>query len=91
MNKDNIIDSVLLTLGTAFSLSNIESLLGIVILIVQIMWLSFKLIYSLKNNVKHDKPIEELDDEFNDVIKKITELKNEVDNKEQNGDDTNKQ
>lgn len=75
MNNNNTVDSILLALGTAFSLTNIESVLGIIILIIQIIWITFKLIYSLKEKLKSNKPIDDLDVDVNEIINKANDIK----------------
>lgn len=90
MNNNNTVDSILLALGTAFSLSNIESVLGIIILVIQVMWISFKLIYSIKDKLKSNKPIDDLDIDVNEIINKANDIKDIIAKHSEDKDDTSK-
>lgn len=90
MNNNNTVDSILLTLGTAFSLSNIESVLGIIILVIQVIWIGFKLIYSVKDKLKSNKPIDDLDIDVNEIINKASDIKDIIAKHSEDKDDTSK-
>lgn len=77
----NTIDYALLALGTTWSLDNIESMLGIIVLAIQILWLLAKFIVKLiqvaktstienvtKNLDELDKDVDEIIDSINKVI-----------------------
>ena len=49
---NNIVDSVLIALGVTFGLNEIESLLGIIILSVQILWIFVKVGIKICHNIK---------------------------------------
>lgn len=90
MNNNNTVDSILLAIGTAFSLSNIESLLGIIILVIQVIWIVFKLIYSVKDKLKSNKPIDDLDIDVNEIINKANDIKDIIAKHSEDKDDTSK-
>ena len=75
------IDYTLIALGTTWSLDNIESILGIIVLAIQILWLLAKFIIKLvqvaktsnienvtENMDKLDKDVNEIIDSINKVI-----------------------
>lgn len=75
MNKtSNIVDYSLIILGTSYSLQNIESLLGIIILSIQIIWLLFKFVVKLINVLKNKQSLDTLDNDVKDLIHKIEEI-----------------
>lgn len=80
----NVVDVSLIAACTAWSIDNIESMLGIILLIIQICWILVKLIINLVKYVKSGKNIDELD-------KYIDEVENNVNNafskKELSGED----
>lgn len=76
MNKNinNVIDNVLLVFGFTFALNDIESILGITLLIIQITWLFSKFflkVYTKIKNKDYDsigKDIEDLENGLKDKI-----------------------
>lgn len=77
----NTIDYALLALGATWGLDNIESMLGIIVLTIQILWLLAKFIVKLiqvaktstienvtENLDKLDKDVDEIIDSINKVI-----------------------
>ena len=77
-NTERIVDSCLLAVGSFYSLANIREILGIVILIVQLIWITFKLIAKIGNSIKENKPIEFDDKDVEDFTKYIDDLANEM-------------
>lgn len=78
MKTTSIVDGCLLSLGTIYSFANIEQILGILILVVQLVWLSFKVgckIYSTIKNKKSlsskDKDVEEIKELYEDLKEKL--------------------
>ena len=76
MNKNltNVIDNVLLVFGFTYALSDIENILGIIILCIQIIWLFSKFfikIYTKIKNKDYDsigKDVEDLENGLKDKI-----------------------
>ena len=76
MNKNlsNVIDNVLLVFGFTYALSDIESILGIIILCIQIIWLFSKFflkVYAKIKNKDYDsigKDVEDLENGLKDTI-----------------------
>lgn len=77
-NTERIIDSCLLAVGSFYSLTNIREVLGIVILIVQLLWLLFKLIAKIVNSLKENKSLEFDDKDVEEFTKHIDNLTNEM-------------
>lgn len=82
-DTEKIIDTCLLTVGTASGLSNIENILGIIILIVQILWLSVKITFKIINAIKGKKDLTTLDDDVSSVVSQIEELKDNLNLKDE--------
>lgn len=56
MSKFNtVVDTCLLTIGTTWSIANLEQMLGIIILFLNILWLSIKLISIIVKAIKNKK------------------------------------
>ena len=76
-NVNNIIDYSLITLGVTFSAQNIESIIGILLMCIQVVWLFVKMILKVKNHIKN-KQFDKIDDTIEEAIKDIEEVtKNE--------------
>jgi len=76
MNKNisNVVDNVLLVFGFTFALNDIESILGITLLIIQLLWLFSKFFIKLYDKIKKkdftgiDKDIKDLEKDTTDLI-----------------------
>lgn len=79
MNKNisNVVDNVLLVFGFTFALNDIESILGITLLIIQLLWLFSKFLIKLYDKIKKkdftgiDKDIKDLEKDTTDLIESI--------------------
>lgn len=80
MGKYNTaIDGLFMVVGTAWSLANIQTILGIVVLALQIIWLVTKIVVKVVKKVKAGEDISVLDDEVDDVISIIDKYANKGD------------
>ena len=75
-DKTNLIDGGLILSGLGISLSNLQNILSIIILIVDICWIIFKIIRKIYPKLKeylkdHDLSKDEIDDLKNDIIEEI--------------------
>ena len=68
MNKFDAVDNALLSVGTAYSLTIIESVLGVALLVVQLGWIGFKIFLKIREGVLAKKPVEEIKTDVKDVI-----------------------
>lgn len=76
-NVNNIIDYSLITLGATYSAQNIESIIGILLMCIQVVWLCVKMILKVKNHIKN-KQFDKIDDTIKETIEDIEEVtKNE--------------
>ena len=76
-DRTNIVDSLLLVSGVTYSALNIETVLGIIILVLQILWFSLKFYIKLKEILKDGEiDEEELTEIGEDVSDFIGEVKN---------------
>ena len=73
-NKESIIDTVLLTIGSTYSLANIEHILGIIILVIQLAWIMCKLVVKIINTIKSKQPLETCDKDVGSVIDTIVDF-----------------
>ena len=76
-NIHNTIDNILIALGATWSLANIQTLLGIIVLVFQIVWLTFKLIVKIINKIKTKGNLDELDKEVDKITDKINSIGDE--------------
>lgn len=67
-----------MAVGTAYSLENIETILGIIILCIQIIWLVSKLFYKLYLLRKNKATIEDVGNEVNNTVKQLQNIKNDI-------------
>ena len=88
-NISRVVDGALIALGLTYSLQNIQSILGIIILVIQIIWLLTKFITKVVSYIKAKRNIEELDPDFQNVVDKITDIKDNLP-KEDNDDESKK-
>ena len=88
-NISRVVDGALIALGLTYSLQNIQSILGIIILAIQIIWLLTKFITKVISYIKEKRNIEELDPDLQDVVDKITDIKDNLP-KEDNNDESKK-
>lgn len=75
MNKvvSNSIDCGLVTISTAWSIENIDNILGIILLIIQILWISSRCVISIYNRVK-SKKFTEIPKDLEETIEDIESL-----------------
>lgn len=76
-NIHNTIDNILIALGATWSLANIQTLLGIIVLVFQILWLTFKLIVKIINKIKTKGNLDDLDTEVDKITDKINSIGDE--------------
>ena len=84
MGKSNIIDTVLISIATMYSLANIKEFLGITILIIQFIWIIAKIIDKLYRTVKARKSLDEVDkdiENLTDFLEKMIGDENDTTNK----------
>ena len=89
-NAFKAVDGALIALGLTYSLQNIESMLGIIILIIQVIWLLTKFITKVVSYIKEKRNIDHLDTEVQDIVDKITDIKDNLP-KEEKDDNSEEQ
>ena len=90
MNGSKFVDNVLIAIGLAFAISDIESILGITILIVQLVWILAKAILRIYHAIK-EKNGKEVTDSIKDLSEDLTDLKKTLPNDtKKEGDDDGK-
>lgn len=81
-NVENVVDVAMLTVGSTYSLANIEHILGVIILIIQLTWILTKLIVKIVNTAKSNGSLDALDKNVDDVIEKLEDIKENIDSDE---------
>lgn len=90
-NVKNVVDYSLIAVGSVISFANIETILGIVLLIIQISWLLTKLIYKIVITINKKGNLDELDKEVTDITEVIETIIEENQDGDENGNiDTKK-
>lgn len=67
MGNTNYIDTVLIAIGTIYSIANIKEVLGIIILLIQFIWIIVKLIDKIYRTVKSKKSLDEVDKDIENL------------------------
>ena len=76
MNKNviNTIDNVLIIMGVSIGLQEIESIIGIVLLCVQLLWILSKIIIKIYNNIKNNE-YDQIPEDIKETIEELKDLK----------------
>lgn len=69
------IDYLLLVVGSAYSLANIEEVLGIIILVIQLSWIVAKLVFKIIEAIKQKKIPHDIGDDVKDTIDAIEDIR----------------
>lgn len=87
LNETRVVDSCLLMVGTAYSLANIENILGVFILIIQATWITVKLIVKIVNAIKNKRLPKDIDNDVGSVINIVEDIKEAISEKDKNNED----
>lgn len=87
MDKEtaNGIDICLIAFGTLFGISDVRSILGIVILVVQIIWVTLKVIFAIRDHIK-SKDAEGIVEDARQYADDLTKIYNDSGKKEDDSD-----
>lgn len=80
----NVADVIVLTTSTLFSLTDIENVLSIAILIVNVIYVVVKSALSIIQKIK-DKKYQDVVEEINNLKKELVEQKNYINGGDDNG------
>lgn len=83
-NTEKVIDVCMLSVGGIYSLANIEHILGIIILVIQLVWIFSKLVAKIINTIKRKENLDTLDADVGSVIGSLSDIKDSLSKK---GDD----
>ena len=87
MNGSKIVDNILIVCGLTVALADIQSVLGIIILIVQIIWIIAKAVNRIYHAIK-EKNEKEAMNSIKDLSEDLTDLKKTLPNEtKKEGDD----
>ena len=90
MNKSvDFIDYTLIVLGTSISIANLQELLGVILLVIQIIWLLIKLIVKIATTIKNKGNLNDLDDDVSELANTIGNVVTKINNKDSKGDKEN--
>lgn len=89
-NVKNVVDYSLIAVGSVISFANIETILGIILLVIQISWLLTKLIYKIVITIKQKGNLDDLDKEVTDITEVIETIIQEKDGDEDGNINTKK-
>lgn len=87
----DLIDGALIATGFVYSLENIEHTLGILILVIQIIWLIAKLVYKFITIIKEKRDPSELDNDVDSTVGTLEDLKDKLEEMKDNADKSDKQ
>ena len=73
-NTNDVVDGFLLAIGSAYSLANLEQTLGVVILIIQLIWLITKLAFKIYISIK----TKELSTIINDDVFEVVDIIDDI-------------
>lgn len=90
-NTIHAIDICMLTVGTAYSLENIETVLGIIILVIQFIWLITKLVVKIVKSIKNKNLDEITDDDINTITGFIEDVKENISDEQEDNNGDGKQ
>ena len=76
----DIVDCTLLSVGTLYSLENIEHILGVIILVIQLAWLCTKLGVAIYKKIKSGGNLSELDGDVGQITGTLGDIIDAVDN-----------
>lgn len=88
-NAKDIVDYNLIAMGTGVSIANIESVLGIIMLSIQGLWLGIKLVIKIIDYIKNRKNLSELDDKVEDLVDFVGDIAKPKHEEVKDGDKTN--
>ena len=77
------IDTCLLTVGSIYSLANLEEVLGIIILVIQLSWIITKFVLKILKTKNQKTEVEYIDQEVDTFVDNLKEIKEIM----TNGDD----
>lgn len=84
MKGSNIVDTVLIAFGLTYAISDIESILGITILIVQLVWILAKAIVRIYHAIK-EKNCKEVTDSIKDLSEDLTDIQDKLKKEDEDG------
>ena len=70
-----IVEPLLLTTGVAYGLNNIQTILGVVIMVLQLGWLLAKLVIKIIDTIKSRGKLDDIKPDLDEVIDKLDEIK----------------
>ena len=89
MNGSKIVDNILIVCGLTIALADVQSILGITILVVQLLWILAKAIIRIYHAIK-EKNEKEVTDSLKDLSDDLTGLKNTLPEQSKEGEDDDK-
>lgn len=86
-DSTDVFEYLSIVIGSAYGIVNIKNILGIIILVIQLVWLLVKFITKIVEHIKNKKPLENLDGNVTEIIDKTQEVIDALDKGDINGRD----
>ena len=67
LNTNDIVDGCLIVCGFTISIQDIQSILSIIILSLDVIWIIFKFVYKLIKHVKNGGDPSDMNDDYEDM------------------------
>lgn len=71
----NVIENATIALGVAFGITNIESILGIILLVLQVTLILWKVGYKVYLRIKY-KQLDKIQKDIEDAMNELEQIKN---------------
>lgn len=71
----NVIENATIALGVAFGITNIESILGIILLVLQVVLILWKVGYKVYLRIKY-KQLDKIQDDIEKAMGELEQIKN---------------
>ena len=71
----NVIENATIALGVAFGITNIESILGIILLVLQVALILWKVGYKVYLRIKY-KQLDKIQKDIEDAMNELEQIKN---------------
>ena len=86
---DTIVDTVLLSIGSIYSLANIEHILGIIILVIQLLWILTKLTVKVIEAIKNKDDLNAFDPDVENIIGSLEDIRESLTTESEEENDDN--
>lgn len=75
---ETMLDASFITIGMTYSLANIETILGVIILAIQLVWILFKCATKIFQFIKKKITFKELSENIDETVEHLESIREEV-------------